>query len=60
MFQAGRVANLTGKPVEAVSWFRRAHDREFGRYELPRDPEFAELRMTDPYRAVFVSRPVAP
>ena len=60
MFQAGRVANLTGNPVEAVSWFRRAHDREFGRYELPRDPEFAELRLTDPYRAVFVTRPVAP
>ena len=57
MFQAGRVANLTGNPIDAVEWFRRANAAGYGRFELPRDPELAPIRNNPAYKAAFGKLP---
>jgi tetratricopeptide (TPR) repeat protein len=53
LFQAARVANLSGNQSEAIQWLRRAMEAGYGDFEVQRDPEFQKLRETEAFRGAF-------
>jgi len=57
MYQAARVANMGGNSDEALFWLRRALEAGAERYEIERDPEFANLRASETFRTLVGKRP---
>jgi len=53
MYRAAVIANVQGDSAKAVAWLKKAVDHGYDRAEAERDPEFALLRSTTNYRAVF-------
>ncbi|MEO8034036.1 MAG: tetratricopeptide repeat protein, partial [Acidobacteriota bacterium] len=53
MYQAARVANLSGRGTDAISWLTRALAAGYQQYEIEHDPEFRNLRATDAFQALF-------
>ena len=55
-FRAARIANLSGNPVESITWLQRAIAAGSSRVDLERHPEFAQLRQTEAVRSLLSVR----
>lgn len=53
MYQAARVANLSGRQTDAISWLSRALAEGYQKFEIEHDPEFRTLRATDGFHVLF-------
>ncbi|HEU4520722.1 MAG TPA: protein kinase [Thermoanaerobaculia bacterium] len=53
MYQAARVANLSGDASGAIQWLRRAFAAGYPEFEAPRDPEFRALREHPGFRSAL-------